>query len=354
METVKDLIALIRPLNKQKMQVAAQHIDGLVKPTNSLGRLESLAIQISGMWGIKQLNNLQKEIIVMCADHGVFDEGVAVSPKEVTRLQVLNMLKGITGVCVLARTNQTSVLPVDIGIDCEPIDNMLNIKLAKGSGNIARGPAMSRQDAEHLLLTSARLVKKRAKEGISVFGVGELGIANTTSASAVIAVLTGSDPHDVVGIGANLPQNRVGHKESIVRQAIHINKPDARDAIDVLAKVGGYDLVGMTGVILGAGACGLPVVLDGFLSYAAAIAACQIAPEVKNYCIPSHFSAEKGARLALDYLELRPFLHLDMRLGEGSGAALAMSIIDAACAMYCQMGLLTQSGIHLPDQDTLQ
>lgn len=164
METVKDLIALIRPLNKQKMQVAAQHIDGLVKPTNSLGRLESLAIQISGMWGIKQLNNLQKEIIVMCADHGVFDEGVAVSPKEVTRLQALNMLKGITGVCVLARTNQTSVLPVDIGIDCEPIDNMLNIKLAKGSGNIARGPAMSRQDAEHLLLTSARLVKNARRK----------------------------------------------------------------------------------------------------------------------------------------------------------------------------------------------
>ena len=348
MGTVKELAAAIRPLDKQKIQAASRHVDGLIKPTNSLGRLESLAIQLSGMWGIDRLDNLQKEIIVMCADHGVFDEGVAVTPKVVTWLQAVNMQKGLTGVCVLARNSQTSVLPVDIGIDGEPIDNMLSLKLSRGCGNIAQGPAMSRQDAEHLLLAGASLVKKRAQEGISVFGVGELGIANTTPASAIISVLTDSDPHDVVGIGANLPQDRVQHKETIVRQAIRINQPDARDAVDVLAKVGGYDLVGMTGVILGAGACGLPVVLDGFLSYAAAIAACQIAPEVKSYCIPSHFSAEKGARRALEHLGLAPFIHLDMRLGEGSGAALAMSIVSAACAMYCEMGQLAQSGIELP------
>ncbi|ADO48039.1 nicotinate-nucleotide--dimethylbenzimidazole phosphoribosyltransferase [[Enterobacter] lignolyticus] len=348
MGTLTELVTAIRPLDTQKMQGASRHIDGLVKPTNSLGRLESLAIQLSGMWGIDRLDNLQKEIIVMCADHGVFDEGVAATPKEVTWIQAINMQKGLTGVCVLARNSQTSVLPVDIGIDGEPIDNMLSLKLSRGCGNIAQGPAMTRQDAERLLLASAGLVKKRAQEGISVFGVGELGIANTTPASAIISVLTGCAPHDVVGIGANLPQDRVQHKEAIVGQAIRVNRPDARDAVDVLAKVGGYDLVGMTGVILGAGACGLPVVLDGFLSYAAAIAACQIAPEVKNYCIPSHFSAEKGAKRALEHLGLEPFIHLDLRLGEGSGAALAMSIVSAACAMYCEMGLLSQSGIRLP------
>lgn len=348
MKTLDALVAAIRPLDEQKMHHAAHYLDGLLKPLNSLGRLESLAIQLSGMPGIRQLDNLQKEIIVMCADHGVCAEGVAATPQEITRIQAINMLKEVTGVCVLARNNQTSVLPVDIGINGEPIEGMLSLKLARGSGNIAHGPAMERQQAEQILLTSAALVKKRANEGIAVFGVGELGMANTTPASALISVLTGCDPHDVVGIGANLPVNRLQHKESVIRQAIAVNQPQKDDAIDVLAKVGGYDLAGMAGVILGAGACGLPVVLDGFLSYAAAIVACQIAPEVKNYCIPSHFSAEKGSTLALEYLGLKPFLYLDLRLGEGSGAALAMSLVSAACAIYCQMGSLADSGFCLP------
>lgn len=352
MQTLTELVAGIRPLDTQKMAQAAQYIDSLVKPAKSLGRLEVMATQLAGMWGLSQLDNLQKEIIVMCADHGVFDEGVAVTPKEVTWIQAVNMQKGLTGVCVLAKNSQTSVLPVDIGIDCEPIADMVNLKLARGSGNIAQGPAMSRHDAEQLLLASAQLVKKRADAGVSIFGVGELGIANTTPASAMISVFSDCDPHDVVGIGANLPLERLQHKESVVRQAILVNHPNGRDAVDVLAKVGGYDLVGMTGVILGAGACGLPVVLDGFLSYAAAIAACQIAPEVKNYCIPSHFSAEKGAQRALEHLNLKPYLHLDLRLGEGSGAAIAMSILSAACAMYCHMGLQSNSGFSLPGSPT--
>lgn len=347
METMQTLVAAIRPLDEHKQTVAAKHIDGLVKPLNSLGRLETLAIQLAGMPGLFQLESLNKEIIVMCADHGVYDEGVTVSPKVVTYLQALNMQKGISGVCALAKTNQTSVLPVDIGIDGEPIENMLSLKVSRGSGNIAQGPAMSREEAEHLLLAAARLVKKRADDGISVFGTGELGMANTTPASAIISVLSGCDPHEVVGIGANLPHDKLQHKEGIVRQAIRVNQPDAADAVDVLAKVGGYDLVGMTGVILGAAACGLPVVLDGFLSYAAAIAACQIAPEAKHYCIPSHFSAEKGSQRALEHLGLTPYLYLDLRLGEGSGAAMAMSIVSAACAMYSQMGVLAETGISL-------
>lgn len=347
MQTIQDLLAAIAPLDKNKQAQATQHIDGLVKPLNSLGRLETLAIQLAGMRGLTRLDDLQKEIVVMCADHGVYEEGVAISPQQVTYLQALNMLKGTSGVCVLAKNSGATVLPVDIGIDCEPIETMLSLKVGRGSGNIARGPAMNRNDAEQLLLRSARLVQQRAAEGIAVFGTGELGIANTTPASAIISVLSGCDPQEVVGIGANLPADRIQHKEAIVRQAIAVNQPDPGDAIDVLAKVGGYDLVGMTGVILGAGACGLPVVLDGFLSYAAAMAACQLAPEVKNYCIPSHCSAEKGSRRALDHLGLTPYLYLDLRLGEGSGAALAMLIVSAAGAMYGQMGVLAESGISL-------
>ncbi|WP_340619451.1 nicotinate-nucleotide--dimethylbenzimidazole phosphoribosyltransferase [Xenorhabdus siamensis] len=343
------LLDKIQPLDRKKMEKAAQHIDSLVKPIGSLGRLETLAIQLAGMPGIEDLRNLQKEIIVMCADHGVYEEGVAISPRNVTAIQARNMLQGLTGVCVLAKNSNTHVLPVDIGIDCEPIDNLLSLKLARSCGNITQGPAMSYECAEALLLASAQLVQQRIAAGVSVFGVGELGIANTTPAAAVISVLTRSEPCDVVGLGANLPIVRLRHKESVVRRAIEVNQPDVHSPLDVLAKVGGFELVGMTGVILGAAAAGVPVVLDGFISYASALAAVRIAPSVRDYCIPSHMSAEKGAMLALQHLGLQPYLHLDLRLGEGSGAAIAMSLIDAACAMYCNMGYLAKSGIRFPE-----
>ena len=208
---------------------------------------------------------------------------------------------------------------------------------------------MSRQQAETVLLASMRFTRQLAADGVKVFGVGELGMANTTPAAATISVLTGSDPDAVVGCGANLPLAQRGHKVAVVRQAIAYNQPNPADGLDVLAKVGGFDLVGMTGVILGAASCGLPVVLDGFLSYASALAACRMAPAAHPYLIPSHLSAEKGARIALDALGLRPYLDMDMRLGEGSGAALAMHLLDAASAMYHQMGTLAQSNIVLPD-----
>ncbi|CAM3977029.1 nicotinate-nucleotide--dimethylbenzimidazole phosphoribosyltransferase [Xenorhabdus thuongxuanensis] len=346
--TLQSLIDAIQPLDRGKMEQAAQHIDSLVKPLGSLGRLEALAIQLLGMPGIAGLQNLRKEVIVMCADHGVYDEGVAISPKNVTAIQARNMLKGLTGVCVLAKNSGTHILPVDIGIDCDPIEHMLSLKIARGCGNIAKEAAMDYEHAEMLLLASAQLVQQRIAAGIMVFGIGELGVANTTAAAAVISVLTGNDPCDVVGLGANLPSERLAHKQSIVRQAIAINQPDNKNAIDVLAKVGGFELVGMAGVILGAAASGVPVILDGFLSYASALAVCQISPIARDYCIPSHMSAEKGTKLALQYLNLQPYLDLDLRLGEGSGAAMAMSLIDAACSMYCHMGKLASSGISLP------
>ena len=193
-----------------------------------------------------------------------------------------------------------------------------------------------------------RYTRGLAEDGVTLFGVGELGMANTTPAAAIVSVLTGSDAQEVVGIGANLPLAKVGNKVEVVRRAIAVNRPDPHDGLDVLAKVGGFDLLGMTGVMLGAASCGLPVVLDGFLSYAAALAACRIAPQVKPYLIPSHYSAEKGARIALAHLELEPYLNMGMRLGEGSGAALAMPIVEAACAMYHEMGMLAASNIVLP------
>ena len=285
----------------------------------------------------------------MCADHGVWHEGVTPSPQAVTAIHAGNMVRGNTGVCVLAAQAGVRVEVVDVGIDAEPLPGLINLKVARGSGNIARTAAMSRQQAETVLLASMHFTRQLAADGVKVFGVGELGMANTTPAAATISVLTGSDPDAVVGCGANLPLAQRGHKVAVVRQAIAHNQPNPADGLDVLAKVGGYDLVGMTGVILGAASCGLPVVLDGFLSYASALAACRMAPSAHPYLIPSHLSAEKGAQIALDALGLRPYLDMDMRLGEGSGAALAMHLLDAASVMYNQMGTLAQSNIVLPD-----
>ena len=315
-----------------------------------MGRLEALAVQLAGMPGLRgQLQLAEKAIVVMCADHGVWHEGVAISPQAVTAIQAINMTRKNTGVCVLAAQAGAQVHVVDAGIDADPIPGLVDMRVARGSGNIARTAAMSREQATALLLASIRYTRELASQGVRVFGVGELGMANTTPAAAVVSVLTGNDAQDVVGIGANLPVSQLGHKADVVRRAIAVNQPQADDGLDVLAKVGGFDLVGMTGVMLGAASCGLPVVLDGFLSYASALAACRLAPGMHSYLIPSHLSAEKGARIALEHLQLKPYLDMDMRLGEGSGAALAMHLVQAACTVFNEMGTLAESNIVLPE-----
>lgn len=350
MQTLTSVLAAIPALDKGAMSQAQQHIDGLLKPPGSLGRLESLAVQLAGMPGLGgKPQSGEKAIVVMCADHGVWHEGVAISPQIVTAIQAANMTQGTTGVCVLAAQAGAKVHVLDVGIDSDPIPGLVNMKVARGSGNIAQGPAMSVEQAQELLLETIRYTRELAADGVQLFGVGELGMANTTPAAAIVSVLTGVAPEEVVGIGANLPESQLGHKAQVVRRAIEVNRPDAQDGLDVLTKVGGFDLLGMTGVMLGAASCGLPVVLDGFLSYASALAACRIEPKVKDYLIPSHLSAEKGARIALQNLGLEPYLNMGMRLGEGSGAALAMQLVDAACAMHNKMGTLANSNIVLPE-----
>lgn len=349
MQTLAARLAAIPAPDAAAMARAQHHLDGLIKPVGSLGRLESLAVQLAGMPGLNGTPQVgDKALIVLCADHGVWHEGVAVSPREVTAIQAGNMLRGNTGVCVLAAQAGARVHVLDVGIDAEPVAGLVNMKLARGSENIARGPAMSMDDAQALLQKTFDYARVLAEQGVTLFGVGELGMANTTPAAAIVSVLTGEAPEAVVGLGANLPEALLGHKAQVVRTAIARNQPNAADGLEVLAKVGGYDLLGMTGIMLGAASCGLPVVLDGFLSYASALAACRIAPAVKPYLIPSHLSAEKGACIALTHLELEPYLNMGMRLGEGSGAALGMQLVDAACAIWQQMGTLAQSNIVLP------
>lgn len=350
MQSLAALLAAIPAPDAGAMARAQHHLDGLIKPTGSLGRLESLAVQLAGMPGLNGTpQSREKAIVVLCADHGVWHEGVTVSPRVVTAIQAANMVQANTGVCVLAELAGAHVHVLDVGIDADPIPGLVAMKLARGSGNIATGPAMSHQQAHTLLMATIDYARCLAAQGMKLFGVGELGMANTTPAAAIVSVLTGEAPESVVGIGANLPVSLLGHKAQVVRKAIQVNQPDAADGLDVLAKVGGYDLLGMTGIMLGAASCGLPVVLDGFLSYASALAACRIAPAVKPYLIPSHLSAEKGARIALAHLELEPYLNMEMRLGEGSGAALAMQLVEAACAVYQKMGTLAACNIVLPE-----
>ncbi|TGB74244.1 nicotinate-nucleotide--dimethylbenzimidazole phosphoribosyltransferase [Escherichia sp. E4694] len=354
MQTLAELLNTIPAIDPAAMSRTQRYIDGLLKPVGSLGRLEALAVQLAGMPGLNGVPHVgQKAVLVMCADHGVWDEGVAISPKAVTAIQAENMTRGTTGVCVLAAQAGAKVHVIDVGIDTvEPIPGLINMRVARGSGNIASGPAMSPCQAEELLLNVIQYTRELARNGVTLFGVGELGMANTTPAAAIVSAITGRDPEEVVGIGANLPTDKLAHKVDVVRRAITLNQPNPLDGLDVLAKVGGFDLVGMAGVMLGAASCGLPVLLDGFLSYAAALAACRMCPAIKPYLIPSHLSAEKGACIALSHLGLEPYLNMEMRLGEGSGAALAMPIIEAACAIYSNMGELAASNIVLPGKTT--
>ncbi|MGY0156047.1 nicotinate-nucleotide--dimethylbenzimidazole phosphoribosyltransferase [Edwardsiella tarda] len=347
-ETLAQIIATIRPLDAEAQRRARQHQDSLLKPPGSLGRLEQLSIQLAGIFAERPLAIGKKQIVVVAADHGVYHEGVAITPQAVTAIQAGNMAQGITGVCVLAQQAGAAVTLVDAGIDADPLPHAVDMRMGRGCGNIAQGPAMTRAQAEELLVRCARLAQSLAADGVNLLGIGELGIANTTPAAALVSVLTDNAPQAVVGLGANLPPARLQHKVAVVEQAIRCNAPDAQDGVAVLAALGGYDLVGMAGVMIGAAAARIPLILDGYLSYAAALAACRIAPGVHPYLIPSHYSAEKGATLALAGLGLTPYLQMEMRLGEGSGAALMMPLVEAACAIYQRMGLLSQSQIVLP------
>ncbi|SDH20145.1 nicotinate-nucleotide-dimethylbenzimidazole phosphoribosyltransferase [Vibrio xiamenensis] len=346
---IQSLVDSIAPVDESVRRQAQHQVDQLFKPIGSLGRLETLACQLAAIYRRCDWPLGRKKILVMAADHGVFAEHVAVTPREVTAIQACNTVKGLTGVAALSHANDVGVELLDVGIDSEPIDGTVNIKIARGCGNIASGPAMSREQASQLIANVARYTQQVIdQEQLSVIGIGELGIANTTPAAAIVSVVTGHSPKQVVGLGANFPSHRLAHKVDVVRQAIEANQPDARDGLDIIAKVGGFDLAAMSGAILGASAMRIPVMLDGFLSYASAMIATLLAPNAHGYLIASHLSAEKGASLALNYLQLQPFIDMQLRLGEGSGAALAMPFIDAAHAMVNRMGTMEKHGVPLP------
>jgi len=344
---LEDVIAQIGPLDEPAMAAARARQDSLTKPRGSLGRLETLSIQMAGIFGQSLPEIRHKVIITMAGDHGVVAEGVSAYPQEVTPQMVLNFLDGGAAINVLARHVGARVVVVDVGVaaDLQPHLDLVDAKVAPGSGNIARGPAMSREQALQAVMVGVKVVEAELERGLDILGVGDMGIGNTTPSAAIAAALTGHPPVEFVGRGTGVDDAGLARKVDAVQRALLVNRPDPTDALDVLAKVGGFEIGGLAGATLAAAAHRRPVMVDGFISTAAAMIAAGLAPQARPYLIAAHRSQERGHTVMLDWLELEPLLHLEMRLGEGTGAALGISLAEAACKLLRQMATFDEAGV---------
>lgn len=345
--SIETLTARIKPLDIESMASARAHQDMLTKPQGSLGRLEALSIQIAGITRQSKPSLRHKVVVVMAGDHGVVQEGVSAYPQEVTPQMVSNFLTGGAAINVLSRHAGARVVIVDLGVACDipPHPDLLIQKIAYGTQNIAKGPAMSRQQAEQAILTGASIVETEIARGLDILATGDMGIGNTTPSAAIAAAVTGKPVSEIVGRGTGVDDEGLKRKISAVERALQINQPIPTDGLDLLAKVGGFEIGGLAGAILGAAAHGRSVVIDGFISTAAAIIAVTLAPQVKDYLIAAHTSQELGHRRMTEWLGLTPLLDLQMRLGEGTGAVLAISLIEAACKILNEMATFGEAGV---------
>jgi nicotinate-nucleotide--dimethylbenzimidazole phosphoribosyltransferase len=321
--------------------------DTLTKPPGSLGRLEELSIQLAAITGQARPSVARKAVIVMAGDHGVIAEGVSAYPAEVTPQMVLNFLGGGAAINVLARQAGARVVVVDIGVasDLAPRPGLEIRKVACGTRNIALGPAMTRAQAEEAITIGMQIVEAEIAKGLDLVATGDMGIGNTTASAAIVAALTGQPAARVTGRGTGVDDVGLSRKVAVIERALALNQPNPHDPLDVLCKVGGLEIAGLVGVILGTVAQRLPVVIDGFISGAAALVAVKLAPEVKPYLIAAHQSVEVGHRILLEHLGLRPLLDLDLRLGEGTGAALAFHLIEAAARILNEMATFGEAGV---------
>jgi len=342
-----NIVKMIRPLDEKTMGKARLRQDHLTKPRGSLGRLEELSVKIAGITGRVMPRIEQKAIVTMAGDHGVTAEGVSAYPQEVTGQMVYNFLRGGAGINVLAQHIGARVVVVDMGVaaDLEPHPLLVSKKIAFGTRNMAKEPAMSRQQALRAIEAGIEVINEEVAKGLDIVGVGDMGIGNTTPSSAICAVITGEPVAKVTGRGTGIGDEQLASKVKVIETALALNRPDPKDAIDVLAKVGGFEIGGIVGVILGAVAQQIPVVVDGFIAGAAALIATRLCSKVRDYLIAAHVSAEIGHRIMLDYLRLKPLLNLEMRLGEGTGAALAISIVEAAAKTLAEMATFADAGI---------
>ena len=343
----KELDALVRevlPLDRGTMTAAEEYQARLAKPPGSLGRLEEISIQLAGITGRVHNALNKKQLLVFAADNGVVAEGVSSAPQSVTKQQTINLMRGKTGAAVLAKHFGCGLTVCDVGVNADIYEStVLNRKIAYGTQNICTGPAMTREQTLQAILTGAEIARTVDAD---VIGVGEMGIGNTTTSSAVLAVLLGADVEAVTGRGGGITEETFRKKKVVIRTAIEVNRPDRDDVVGVLSKVGGFDLAAMCGAFLGAAAARRPAVIDGLISAAAALCAVRLCPNVHGYLVPSHASFEIGYRLAMEAMDLRPLFDLGMRLGEGSGCPLAFQVLDAACAVINDMATFDEAGIN--------
>jgi nicotinate-nucleotide--dimethylbenzimidazole phosphoribosyltransferase len=346
-ELLSNTIKLIKPLDKGAMAEARSRQDVLTKPQGSLGRLEELSIKLAGIQGkaIPQIRH--KVIFTLAGDHGVVAERVGNWPQEVTAQMVSNFLAGGAGINVLARLAGARVVVVDMGVATElkAHPQLVSRRIAPGTQDIFLRPAMTPEQAVRAVETGIELVGGELARGLDIVGTGDMGIGNTTSSSAICAAMTGEAVAEVTGRGTGISDEQLLHKIEVVKRALAVNRPDPKEPLDVLAKVGGFEIGGLAGVMLAAAAYRIPVVIDGFISSAAALLAVALAPKLRDFLIAAHVSAEAGHRVVLRHLRLNPLLNLGMRLGEGTGAVLGILIAEAAARILAEMSTFAEAGV---------
>lgn len=329
---MSDYLTPVRPADARAMAVARDYIDSLAKPIGALGELETIVIHLAGIFGRIPANIDRRRMLVFCADNGVHAQGISPVPQSVTRVQGINIAKGLTGMGRLAERANAAIEAYDVGINApaETCAPLINKKVMPGTHDFTTGHAMSRDEAVQAIEIGRAAAIKAASEGISVIGVGEMGICNTCTSAAVLSALTGADADMTVGRGAGLSEAQFALKRAAVRRGIAVNRPDPTDAVDVLSKVGGLDICAMMGAYIGAAQSRIAAVVDGFIGMVAAAYAARIQPEARGYMFGSHVSAEPAFALAAKEAGLDPRLNLGMRLGEGSGCPIMMQVMDDA------------------------
>ena len=335
MSILEETLVAIVPADRAAMDAAWQRWDSIAKPLRSLGLLEEAVVRIAGMTGTPAVKLGKRAVIAMCADNGVVAQGVTQTGQEVTAIVTENMSSGDTSVCHMAAAAGAEVIPVDIGV-ARPVvgERIRQYNIRRGTADMTQGPAMTREEAVKAVETGIKLVRELKDKGYGLIGTGEMGIGNTTTSSALASVFLNRPPEQVTGRGAGLSSAGLERKIKAIETAIQVNKPDPADPLDVLSKVGGLDLAGLCGVFLGGAACRIPVLVDGFISSAAALTAARLCPAAVDYMLGSHASNEPAGRMVLEELGLKPFLYANMCLGEGTGAAAVMPLLDMALAVY--------------------
>jgi nicotinate-nucleotide--dimethylbenzimidazole phosphoribosyltransferase len=351
---LEELTRQIAPLDQKSMGLARERQGTLTKPRGSLGRLEELSIRLAGIMGNPGPRVEHKVVLVMAGDHGVVDEGVSAYPSEVTGQMVQNFLHGRAAINAFARQAEARVTVVDMGIAANVPEQpgLIIRKIGPGTRNLARGPAMSREQAIESILAGAEIAEAELRGGADLMAMGDMGIGNSTAAAAIAAALTGRAAAELAGRGTGVDDEGLERKVFAIWRGLEINRPDASDGLDVLAKVGGFEIGGLTGAILAAAGRRRPVIIDGFISTSAAMVAVSLASGVRDYLIAGHVSAEKGHRLMLDWLQLEPLLDLRMHLGEGTGAVLAMGLVEAACRSLTEMATFSEAGVSGKSDET--